>query len=132
MLRLINAAVRDRDLAARSDPRASEIAARAPDATILSLLSTMIQQREASARDYEESGRLDLAERERAEIAVVREFLPPPLSEAESKAAVALAIQEMGADDLRDLGRVMSWLKARYAGRMDFHRAGGWVKDALT
>lgn len=132
MLRLINAAVRDRDLAVRADHCAGEGAAKAPDTTILSLLSTMIQQRETSARDYEDSGRLDLAQRERDEIAVVREFLPPPLSETETQAAVTTAIEEMGARDLRDLGRVMNWLKVRYPGRMDFNRACLWVKDALT
>lgn len=132
MLRLINAAVRDRDLAERSRRCLCDGDAKAPDATILSLLSTMIHQRENSAENYEESGRLDLAERERAEIAVVREFLPEPLSEAESRAAVNQAIAEMGARNLRDLGRVMSWLKARYPGQMDFNRACGWVKDSLT
>lgn len=130
-LRLINAAVRDRDIAIRAEHCAGD-GALASDAAILELLQKMIVQRQRSADGYEESGRLDLADRERAEIEVIREFLPKPLSEAEVQAAVTDVLTEIGAGDLRDLARVMSRLKEKYAGRMDFCAAGVWVKNALS
>lgn len=130
-LRLMGAAIRDRDMAARAEKAAGERSAQASDAALLQLLLTMIKQREESARGYEEGGRLDLADRERAELAVIREFLPEPLSPAEAQAAVRRTIEEAGAVDLRDLGRVMSRLKQAYAGRMDFTLAATWARDAL-
>ena len=130
-LRLINCAIQDRDIAIRAEHCAGDGASASED-SIRQLLEKMIAQREKSAADYEEAGRLELAERERAEIEVVREFLPPKLSPEEAEAAVAAVIHETGAGDLRDLGRVMHRLKELYAGRMDFSRAGGWVKDALS
>lgn len=130
-LRLINAAVRDRDIAIRAEHCVGD-GAHASDAAIMQLLEKMISQREQSASGYEEAGRLDLADRERAEIDVIREFLPKPLSQEEAEAAVAEVLTETGAGDLRDLGRVMSKLKEKYAGRMDFGLAGAWVKDALS
>lgn len=131
-LRLITAAIRDRDIAARAEQRPGEAAGQASDATVLHLLFTMIKQREQSAQAYEEGGRLDLADRERVELAVIREFLPEPLSADEAQAAVRRAVEEIGADDLRDLGRVMTRLKQQYAGRMDFTQACDWVRDALS
>jgi uncharacterized protein len=91
----------------------------------------MVRQRHESARAYEEGGRLELAEKERAEVGVIEEFLPRQLSEEESAAAVDEAIAETGATGLRDMGRVMAELKARYAGQMDFAVAGGIVKARL-
>jgi uncharacterized protein YqeY len=126
-LRLILAALKDRSLGA--EPEEGE----APDdeRAGVEILSKMIRQREESARDYEEAGRLELAERERAEMEVAREFLPPPMSEQEIDAAVADAITHTEARSIRDMGRVMGALKARHGGRMDFCAVGPRVRDRL-
>lgn len=125
-LRLLNAAIKDRDIAARS-AGSSE----AGGSSLLQLLQKMIKQREESARMYEEGGRLELAERERAEIAIIQEFLPTPLTEEETAAAISAAIEEIGADGIRDMGRVMALLKERHAGRLDAGKASAAVKKAL-
>ncbi len=126
-LRLISAAIKDRDIALRSEGREDGVS----DAEIMAILSKMIRQRQESAATYEQAGRLELAEKERAEIGVIEEFLPRQLSEGEIEQAVARAIAETGAASIRDMGRVMGALKAKYAGRMDFARAGAAVKKAL-
>ncbi len=126
-LRLINAAIKDRDIAARGEGREG-----IGDDEILAVLGKMIRQREESARTYEEAGRLDLAERERAEIEVIREFLPRQLSEEEVEAAIDEAIRETGAGSIRDMGRVMGLLKSRYAGQMDFGKVGPKVRARLA
>lgn len=126
-LRLILAAVKDRDIAARSEENSDGV----PDAEILAILGKMIKQRQDSARIYEEGGRLDLAEQERAETEVIRGYLPKQMSEAEVTAAVGAAIAETGAASVRDMGKVMGLLKSRYAGRMDFAVAGAAVKAAF-
>ena len=128
-LRLVLAALKDREIAERDD----EASERAEDeAEALGILSKMVRQREDSAQAYEEAGRLELAERERAEIEVIREFLPKPMSQEEIDGAVRDAIAETGADGLKDMGRVMGALKARHPGRMDFARVGKQVKAALN
>ncbi|WP_417679617.1 GatB/YqeY domain-containing protein [Pseudodonghicola sp.] len=126
-LRLINAAIKDRDIAARGDGEVSSIG----DAEVLEILGKMTKQRQESARAYEEGGRLDLAEREREEIAIIREFLPRQLSEAEVEAAVKQAVVDTGAGSIRDMGKVMAALKARYTGQIDFAKVGPKVKDQL-
>lgn len=126
-LRLINAAIKDRDIAARGEGQEGGVA----EAEILAILGRMVKQRHDSIRAYEEGGRLDLAERERAEIGVIEEFLPRPLAEAEVAAAVAAVIAETGATSIRDMGRVMATLKARHAGQMDFAAVGPLVKARL-
>lgn len=126
-LRLILAAVKDRDIAARSEDTAGGV----PDAEILAILARMIKQRQESAKVYEEGGRIDLAERELAETEVIRGYLPKPLSPAETEAAVAAAIADTGAASVRDMGRVMALLKERHTGRMDFAVAGAAVKAAF-
>lgn len=126
-LRLINAAIKDRDIAARSEGRDGGVS----DDEILAILAKMIKQRRDSAQAYDEAGRLELAEKERAEIVVIEEFLPRQLDDGEIEAAVKAAIAELGADSIRDMGRVMGALKAKYAGSMDFGRAGGMVKAIL-
>ena len=126
-LRLILAAVKDRDIAARGDDNPDGV----PDADILALLGKMIKQRQESARVYEEAGRLDLAEQERAETEVIRAYMPKPMSAAEIEAAVRQVIAETGADSVRDIGKVMGLLKSRYAGKMDFAVAGTAVKAAF-
>ncbi|WP_308915202.1 GatB/YqeY domain-containing protein [Jannaschia sp. LMIT008] len=124
-LRLINAALKDRDIALRAEGR--EVG----DAEATAILSKMVKQRQESARAYEEGGRLELAEKERAEIAVVEEFLPRQLTEAEVEAAIDAAIAETGATTIRDMGRVMGHLKAKHAGQMDFGAAGSAIKSRL-
>ena len=123
-LRLINAAIKDRDIASRGEGGAETV----PDAEITAILAKMIKQRQESARAYEEGGRLELAEKELAEIRVIQEFLPRQLSEAEVAAAVEAAIAETGAASIRDVGKVMAALKTRYAGQMDFGAVGALVK----
>ena len=127
-LRLILAALKDREIAARDDEGAP------PDdeAAGLAILAKMVRQREESALAYEEAGRLELAERERAEIEVIREFLPRPMSESEVDAAVASAIADTEARGVQDIGRVMGTLKARHPGRMDFSKVSRQVKAALN
>ncbi|MFT3973238.1 MAG: GatB/YqeY domain-containing protein [Amaricoccus sp.] len=126
-LRLILAAVKDRDIAARSEENADGV----PDTEILAILGKMIKQRQESARIYEEGGRLDLSEQELSEIEVIRAYLPKQMTEAEVEAAVRGAIAETGAASVRDMGKVMGILKARFAGKMDFAVAGAAVKAAF-
>lgn len=127
-LRLINAAIKDRDIAVRGDGREDGVA----DDEVLAILGKMSKQRAESVRAYEEGGRLDLADRERGEIEVIEEFLPRQLSENEAAAAVDAAIAETGADSIRDMGRVMGVLKAKYTGQMDFGKVGPMVKQRLS
>lgn len=126
-LRLINAAIKDRDIAARGDGEEGSVS----DAEVLEILGRMTKQRKESARAYEEGGRLDLAEREREEIAVIEEFLPRQLSEDEVEKAVRATVAETGANSIRDMGKVMAALKSRYTGRMDFGKVGPKVKEQL-
>ncbi len=127
-LRLMLAAIRDRDIARRSEEGGAEI----DDAEIMALLSRMVKQREDSAIAYETGARMELAEAERAEIGVIQEFLPRPLSDDEVDAAVDRAIDDAGADSIRDMGKVMGLLKSRHAGQMNFADAGGRVKARLA
>ena len=127
-LRLVTAAIKDRDIASRTEGDGGEGVS---DAEIIQILGKMVKQREESIRAYEEAGRLELAEREQAEIDVIREFLPRPLTSAEVEKAIAAAIKETGASSIRDMGAVMGTLKSRYAGQMDFSKVGAAVKSAL-
>lgn len=126
-LRLINAAIKDREIASREEGEAGKIG----NAEILQILGKMVKQRQESVRAYEEGGRLELAERERAEIAVIEEYLPRKLSEDEVAAAVDSAISETGAETIRDMGKVMGVLKGKYTGQMDFGSVGPAVKARL-
>ncbi len=125
--RLVNAAIRDREIAQRGEGGEGVLG----DAEILAILGRLVRQRQESARAFEEGGRLELAEKERAEIAVIEEFLPRPMDAAEIEAAVAAAVAETGATGIRDMGRVMALLKARHAGRIDLAEAGARVKARL-
>lgn len=127
-LRLINAAIKDKDIALRGEGREDGVG----DAEVLAILGRMIKQRQESARAYEEGGRLDLAERERAEMAVIEEFLPRQLTSDEVSQAIDRAIAKTGAETIRDMGRVMGTLKSDYAGRMDFGAVGPMVKERLA
>lgn len=126
-LRLINAAIKDRDIAARGDGKDEGCG----DADVLAILGKMVKQRQESARSYEEGNRLDLAERERDEISVIEEFLPKQLDEDEVAKAIQSAMASTGAASIRDMGKVMAELKGRYTGRMDFGKVGPMVKDQL-
>ncbi|MBE0554053.1 MAG: GatB/YqeY domain-containing protein [Rhodobacteraceae bacterium] len=126
-LRLINAAIKDREIAGRG-----EGGAEVSDADLLAVLGKMVKQRQESARIYEEGGRLELAEKELAEISVIEEFLPRQLSADEVKAAIAAAVAEAGATSIRDMGKVMAVLKGKYTGQMDFGAVGATVKAQLA
>jgi uncharacterized protein len=125
-LRLVNAAIKDREIALRGESETG-----VTDAEIRQILAKMVKQRQESVRAYEEGGRLELAEKERAEIEVIERYLPKPLSEAETQAAVDEALRNTNASSIRDMGRVMAELKARYTGQMDFGRVGSMVKARL-
>lgn len=127
-LRLILAALKDRDIAARGKGNTDGIS----DEEIFSLLQTMIRQRRESIKLYEEGGRCDLAQSETEEIAVIERFLPSQMDEGETSNAVRRVITEIQATGLKDMGRTMAELRSRYAGQMDFGKASGIVKSALA
>ena len=127
-LRLINAAIKDQDIAARGEGQPDGV----DDAAVLAILGKMVKQRHESARAYEEGGRLELAEKERAEITIIEDYLPRQLDEDEVTAAIDAAIAETGAAGLRDMGRVMAALKGKYTGQMDFGAVGPMVKARLA
>lgn len=126
-VRLILAALKDRDIAARGTGNAEGI----DENEILSMLQSMIKQRLESAKLYCDAGREELAEREEAEIEIIQGFLPRQLSEDEVQAAIGEAIAETGAKDIKDMGRIMAVLKARYAGQMDLGKVSGQIKAKL-
>jgi hypothetical protein len=126
-IRLILAALKDRDIAARGQGKADGI----DDAEILSMLQSMIKQRRESAKVYCDAGREELAEREEAEIEVIQRFLPAQMSESEVGAAIDKIIADTGASNVKDMGKVMAVLKSEYAGRLDMGKAGGLVKGKL-
>ena len=125
-VRMIQAALKDKDIEARGAGRGQ-----ATEEEILGLLQKMIKQRQESVAIYEQAGRQELADQERAEIAVIQGFLPQQLGEAETRAAIEAAIAETGAASMKDMGKVVGVLRGKYAGRMDFAKASGLVKDIL-
>jgi len=125
-LRLMSAAIKDRDIAARTAGND-----RASDAEMLELLAKMIKQREESQKIYADAGRTELAQQEGDEVVIIREFLPKQLSDADMAKAIDEAIAEAGAETIRDMGKVMAALKAAYAGQMNFGKASGLVKAKL-
>jgi uncharacterized protein YqeY len=127
-LRLINAAIKDRDIALRGEGSEDPVG----DAEVLAILGRMVKQRHEAARAYEEGGRLELAEKELAEVKVIEDFLPRQLDAEETAAAVEQAIAETGAVSIREMGKVMAALKAKYTGQMDFGAVGPMVKDRLA
>ncbi|MBM6581097.1 GatB/YqeY domain-containing protein [Microvirga sp. BT689] len=125
-IRLIQAALKDKDIEARGagkDPLSDE--------EILALLQKMVKQRQESITMYEQGGRTELAQAEKDEVAVITSYLPQQMDEAETKAAIEAAIAETGAASMKDMGKVVAALRAKYAGRMDFAKASGLVKDLL-
>ena len=127
-IRLINAAIKDRDIAARTEGKENGVG----DGEVLAILAKMTKQRQESAKTYEEAGRLDLSERELSEIKVIEEFLPRQLTDDEIQSALADAINKVGAESIRDMGKVMAALKSKYAGQMDFGAVGALVKSNLS
>ena len=121
-LRLIRAALQERDIAAKAP---------IPDQEVPALLQKMIKQRRESLGIFEKAGRKEQAEQEATEIAVIEEFLPKQMNETEAREAVAAALKEVGATSPKEMGKVMAVLKERYAGHMDFGKASGLVKDLL-
>lgn len=126
-LRLIGAAMKDREIAARGGDGDGELT----EGDLIVILSRMVKQRQESAKAYEEGGRLELAAKEEEEIGVIQEFLPRQMSDAETQAAIGKAIADLDASGIRDMGRVMAALKDRHAGQMDFGAVGPMVKDRL-
>uniref|UniRef100_E6VLB8 GatB/YqeY domain-containing protein n=1 Tax=Rhodopseudomonas palustris (strain DX-1) TaxID=652103 RepID=E6VLB8_RHOPX len=126
-LRMVNSTIKNADIEARGQGKPP-----LSDGDLLSLLQKMIKQRQESVALYDQGGRAELAEQERAEIAVIQAYLPQQMSEDEMKAAIAATITETGAAGIKDMGKVIGALKAKYAGQMDFGKASGMVKAALT
>ena len=127
-IRLILAALKDRDVAERGRGNGAGLT----DREILTLLQTMIRQRRESIGQYERGGRIDLAEREAEEIAVIETFLPPAIEGEDLVSAVCGVVSDLDARTIKDMGRTMACLKAKYAGRMDFAKASGLVKEMLA
>ncbi len=127
-LRLINAAIKDREIALRGEDDERTLG----DGEILAILARMVKQRQDSIGAYEEAGRLELVAREQAEIEVITGYLPQPLSEDETLAAIDAEIAALGQASLRDMGPIMAALKQRFAGQMDFSRVGPLVKKRLS
>lgn len=127
-LRLVNAAIKDRDIASRTEDGGGGVS----DPDILGILAKMIKQREESAQIYADAERAELAEGEREEIEIIQGFLPEPLSDAETRAACETAVRELAAGGLKDMGKVMAVLKEKYAGRMNFSGASKIVKELLS
>lgn len=125
-LRLVNAAIKNAEIEARTAGKTFG------DDDLLGLLQKMIKQRQESVELYDKGGRKELADQERGEIAIIQGFLPQQLTEEEVKAAIAEAIKETGAASIKDMGKVIGSLKARYAGRMDFGKASALVKSQLS
>jgi hypothetical protein len=126
-LRLISAAIKDRDIAARTAGKKE-----ATDAELLDLLAKMIKQREESEKIYADAGRAELAKQEAEEIEIIREFLPKQLSDKDVEKAIADAIAKTGASSIKDMGKIMGELKAHYAGQMDFAKASAMVRAKLS
>jgi uncharacterized protein YqeY len=126
-LRLVNAAIKDRDIEARGQGKSA-----LTDDDVLGLMQKMIKQRQESLDIYEKAGRTDLATQEREEIAIISAYLPKQMSEDEARAVIAAAIRDTGAAGMKDMGKVMAALKERHAGKMDFAKAGPIVKGLLA
>ena len=126
-LRLVNAAIKDKDIALRTEDRPEGVSS----SEILQILGKMVKQRQESAKAYEEGGRLELAEQELSEITIIEEFLPRQLSDDEVKKVIKDTIASVGANSIRDMGKVMGSLKGQYTGQLDFGKAGAMIKKIL-
>jgi uncharacterized protein YqeY len=126
-LRLVNSSLKNADIEARGQGKGP-----LGDDAVLGLLQKMIKQRQESVELYEKGGRAELAQQERDEIAIIAAYLPKQMSEEEVSAAIAQAVQDLGAAGMKDMGKVVGALKAKYAGRMDFAKASALVKAQLS
>jgi uncharacterized protein YqeY len=126
-LRMINAALKDKDIANRTETSREGIS----DDEILGLLGKMIKQREESADAFDKGGRPEMAKSERAEVEIIRSFMPKQMSPDEQRAAIQGVIADVSATSMKDMGKIMAALKERYAGQMDFGKASGMVKELL-
>ena len=126
-LRLIAAKIKDRDIELRTKESAGD-----DDALVIDVLQKMAKQRRESIQMYEDGGRTELAQQEKNELAVIEEFLPQQMNEAETKAAIEAIKAETGAEGMKDMGKVMGELKARHGTQLDMGRASGWVKESLS
>lgn len=126
-LRLINAAIKDKDIALRMEDRTDGVSS----SEILQILGKMVKQRQESARAYEEGGRLELAQQELSEIKIIEEFLPRQLSDEDVAKVIEAVISDIGATSIRDMGKVMASLKETYTGQMDFGQVGAKIKSLL-
>jgi uncharacterized protein YqeY len=127
-LRLMQAAIKDKDINSRTEGHDSALTS---DAGIMELFAKMVKQRQDSIAAYDQGGRPELAQAERDEIAVIQSFMPKQMTDEEAKAAVAEVIKAVGATSVKDMGKVMAELKAKFAGQMDMGKAGGIVKALL-
>src|SRR5882762_8348018 len=126
-LRMVNSTIKNADIDARGQGKPP-----LSDADLLGVLQKMIKQRQESVELYDKGGRAELADQERAEIAVISAYLPQQMSDDEMKAAIAAAVTETGAAGMKDMGKVIGVLRGKYAGQMDFGKASGLVKAALS
>ena len=131
-LRLILAALKDRDIASRTEKIAPKASSEEDDAEIKQMLAKMIKQRRESVQLYKDGGRDDLAKREAAEIHIIESYLPTQMGHEEMTKAISEIIEELGSNCIKDMGRTMAALKATYAGQMDFSHASNIVKERLT
>jgi len=126
-LRLVNSAIKDRDILNRTAGPDAGV----NDAQIVEVMAKMVKQRQESLEIYEKAGRDELAAQEREEIAIIQSYMPKQLSDEEVKAAIAQVIKDTGASSIKDMGKVMGALKAKYSGQIDFGKAGGVIKGLL-
>lgn len=127
-VRLINAGIKDRDINARGTGNADGIT----EGEILSMMQSMVKQRQESAETYKGANRMDLYDREVGEIAVIQRFMPQQMSEAEVTTAIDGLITELEVKDIKDMGKIMAELKIRYAGKLDMTKASGAIKKRLA
>jgi uncharacterized protein YqeY len=127
-LRLMNAAIKDKDINSRTEGHDSALT---PDSGLIDLFAKMVKQRQESVAIYEQGGRPELAQAEREEIAIIKSFMPKQMNEDEARAAVAAVITAVGAQSVKDMGKIVAELKAKYAGQIDMAKAGAIVKSLL-
>ncbi|MBL8791556.1 MAG: GatB/YqeY domain-containing protein [Rhizobiales bacterium] len=127
-IRLMNAAIKDKDINARTEGHDSE---KLPDSALMDLFAKMVKQRQDSIAAYEQGGRAELAQQEREEMEIIQSYMPKQLSEDETREAIKGIIAAVGAASIKDMGKVMAELKTRYSGQIDMGKAGGVVKSLL-
>jgi uncharacterized protein len=127
-VRLMNAAIKDKDINARTEGHDSE---KLPDSALMELFGKMVKQRQDSIAAYELGGRKELAQQEREEMEIIQSYMPKQMSDDETKAAITAIIAAVGATSVKDMGKVMAELKAKHAGQIDMGKAGGLVKALL-